>query len=145
VRLDLAEPEPANSVAILFRQVRYGFFNPQRDGLVDDPWRWRWSTLRDLGGACLPAWMELPRVAQTLELPPPRALRRLTTIGDFRAPALESKSLAAALGCGTVERARGQRVEGLDADRDADPATLESTLQSRPRAVGQDCVTRLTG
>lgn len=54
VALDLLEPEPANSAAILFRQIRYGYFNPRREGLVTDPWSWRWSTLRDLGGACDP-------------------------------------------------------------------------------------------
>ena len=50
-RFDLADPEPGNSPAIVARQMRYGFFNPVRAGLTDDPWRWRWSTLRDLGRA----------------------------------------------------------------------------------------------
>ena len=86
VRFDLPDPEPGNSPAIVSRQMRYGFFNPQRAGLVDDPWRWRWSTLRDLGRACHPVWTDLPSVASVLELTPRQALHRLTTLGDYDAP-----------------------------------------------------------
>lgn len=96
VQLDLLEPERANSAPILFRQIRYGLFNPCRDGLVDDPWSWRWSTLRDLGGACGTIWTPLPRVARMIEMAPEQALRRLTAVGDFRAPPLESPSLIVA-------------------------------------------------
>lgn len=93
VRLDLADPEPANSPAILFRQIRYGVFNPYREGLVDDPWRWRWSTLRDLGGACDPVWTPLSRVASAVGLSPHETLRRLTSTADFHAPVLKAPSL----------------------------------------------------
>ena len=96
VRLDLADPEPANSVPIMFRQIRYGVFNPYRDGLVDDPWRWPWSTLRDLGGACVTTWTPLPHVASALHLPPRVALQRLTTIADFQAPLPATPSLLVA-------------------------------------------------
>ena len=85
VRFDVLEPEPANSRAVLGRMMRYGLFNPVRAGLVDDPWMWRWSTLRDLGGATHPPWMTLLQVAGALELPPDVALRTLTTIGNQRA------------------------------------------------------------
>lgn len=125
VRLDLAEAEPANSAAILFRQVRYQLFNPRREGLVDDPWAWRWSTLRDLGGVCVPVWTGLSRVASALELPPRRALGRLTAIGDFRAPELMAPSfgfasleavlaaVAAALRCSTEEVLRRPKARRL--------------------------------
>jgi len=86
VRFDLREAEVAHSTEIAGRMMRYGFFNPVRAGLVDDPWRWRWSTLRDLGGAAHPCWTSLDRIAAALELPAGKALRALTTIANHRAP-----------------------------------------------------------
>ena len=55
IQFDVLEPELANSVAIAQRMMRYGYFNPVHAGLVDDPWRWPWSTLRDLVGAAYPS------------------------------------------------------------------------------------------
>lgn len=51
VRFDVLEPAPAYSPAILPRKIRYVHRNPVLERLVDDPWTWPWSTLRDLGGA----------------------------------------------------------------------------------------------
>lgn len=96
VRFDVLEPEPANSFAIAGRQMRYGFFNPVRSGLVDDPWRWTFSTLRDLGGAAYPVWTPLPEVSARLDLPPDRALRGLTVTADTRPPALATELPAVA-------------------------------------------------
>jgi len=54
VALDLNTPEAATTRAIAARQIRYGFLNPVRAGLVSDPWSWPWSTLHDLAGAVDP-------------------------------------------------------------------------------------------
>ena len=84
VRMDVAAAERASTRKILGRQVRYGLYNPVRAGLVDDPWCWRWSTLRDLGTACYPVWTPLPRIARSLQLPPQRALRGISHLGEHR-------------------------------------------------------------
>lgn len=96
VRFDIEDPEPGNSPAIVMRQIRYGYFNPQRAGLIQDPWCWRWSTLRDLGGACHPVWTDLGSVASVLRLPPRQALHQLTTVADCAAPPLRAPTVAVA-------------------------------------------------
>lgn len=83
VRFDVLEPQPAASMAIAARMVRYGVLNPVRAGLVDDPFAWPWSTLRDLVGACFPIWTPLHGVAQALGLRPGTAIRRLCTTADL--------------------------------------------------------------
>ena len=89
VRMDVLEPDRANSAAIAGRKMRYGFFNPVRAGLVDDPWRWTFSTLRDLGGAAYPLWTQ--------------------TLVELGAPS--GRGLAERIGCSTatVRRHRSQR------------------------------------
>jgi hypothetical protein len=59
--------------------MRYGFFNPVRAGLVDDPWAWGWSSLRELVGAAHPEWMSLDQLAARFSMPPHSLLQRLTT------------------------------------------------------------------
>jgi hypothetical protein len=86
VRFDVREPEVAHNADIAGRMMRYGFFNPVRARLVDDPWRWQWSTLRDLGGAAYPCWTPLDRVAAFLERSPSSAMRGLTTLGNHHGP-----------------------------------------------------------
>lgn len=81
VRFDVLEPQPATSVAILGRMMRYGFFNPIRAGLTDDPFAWPWSTLRDLVGAAAPIWTPLSRIASTLRQSTAATMRGLTAIG----------------------------------------------------------------
>ena len=88
VRLDVEEPVPAHTPAIAGRQMRYGFGNPLRAGLVDDPWAWPWSTLRDLGGAAYPRLTELTDVAARLHLAPRHAMRALTHFADLHVPPL---------------------------------------------------------
>jgi|GEM_PF-840715 len=96
VRFDVLDPEPGNSAAIVGRMIRYGVFNPVRARLVEDAWAWRWSTLRDLGGACHPVWTSLDRIAAALELPPDVTLRSLTTIaGERLAPPAREPVLTA--------------------------------------------------
>jgi hypothetical protein len=85
VRFDIIV-EPANTAAIAGRMLRYGLWNPVEEGLVDDPWGWRWSTLRDLGGAAHPCWTPLDRVAAALQTTPTATLRRLTTVANRTAP-----------------------------------------------------------
>jgi hypothetical protein len=80
VRFDVLTPQSAHSVAIGGRMIRYGFFNPPRARLTDDPFAWPWSTLRDLVGASEPIWTPLSRLASTLRLSAEATLRGLTTI-----------------------------------------------------------------
>jgi hypothetical protein len=88
VRFDVKPSEPAHTRAIAGRQMRYGFRNAVAAGLVDDPWRWPFSTLRDLGGATYPLWTPLPDVARHLQLPPRDAMRALTAMADVAVPPL---------------------------------------------------------
>jgi len=90
IRFDIAVFDHATTPQILGRMIRYGFYNPVRAGLVDDPWRWPWSSLRDLAACVFPVWTELGHVAQALRLSPSRALRGLTCLGESRpaAPAV---------------------------------------------------------
>ncbi|MEZ4447124.1 MAG: hypothetical protein R3B72_49050 [Polyangiaceae bacterium] len=83
-RFDLLPAEPANSPRIALRQIRYALFNPVRAGLVEDPWCWRWSTLRDLGGACFPIWTPVSHVSAALDMAPARTLSTLTSLADHR-------------------------------------------------------------
>jgi hypothetical protein len=130
IRFDVLEPEPIHSRDIAGRKIRYGFFNPLRARSVDDPWRWRWSTLRDLGGAAYPCWTSLDRVAEFLGVRPAVALRKLTSIGECRPPLLRT------------ERAAIASVEGV---RAAVAATLRIRIEevaTRPlgrRLVIQAC------
>lgn len=78
IRFEHLPPEPAHSIDIARRKVRYVLLNPVNEGLVDDPWAWRWSTLRDLAGAAHPVWTSAARVASVLAIPPSWLLQRLT-------------------------------------------------------------------
>ncbi len=84
VRFDVVHVEPASSSAIAARMIRYGLLNPVRSGLVDDPWKWHWSTLRDLGGAVHPVWTDATAVARRLAVPPANLLTKLSTTADER-------------------------------------------------------------
>ncbi len=126
VRFDLLPPEPANSPAITMRMIRYGFFNPVREGLVDDPWSWRFSTLRDLGGAAHPVWTEPARVATAIGAPSARLLAELTTTADHRA---------------TAPQPNARLVASTDALRAAVAAALRwSDEQVRSSVVGRRLV-----
>jgi hypothetical protein len=99
-RFEAGDPQVANTPAIAARMVRYAFLNPVRGGLVDDPWEWRWSTLRDLGGATYPTWTDRAALARLLHLHPSALLRQLTETADHRPPPLASRSpdLASTMG-----------------------------------------------
>jgi hypothetical protein len=84
VQFDVMPAEVANTTAIAARMVRYGFFNPVRAGLVDDPWEWRWSTLRDLLGVSHPIWTARDAVAKALAIAPSKLLGVLTNSADHR-------------------------------------------------------------
>jgi hypothetical protein len=96
IRFDVLEPEVANSVKTAGRMMRYGFYNPVRAGFVDDPWRWPFSTLRDLGGAVHPAWTPISTISAFLGLSPATALRTLTTVANrcAKAPIVARVELA---------------------------------------------------
>ena len=84
LRFDTNVTAWATTPDILARQIRYGFFNPVRAGLVDDPWAWPWSSLRDLGGACVPVWTPLERVTAVTRRTSAAALRALTHLAPLR-------------------------------------------------------------
>ncbi len=52
------------------RVVRYLALNPSRDGLVDDPLCWPWSTHRDVVGAIADPWVDASRLANELRQSP---------------------------------------------------------------------------
>lgn len=101
IRFEHLPPEPAHSIEIARRKVRYVLLNPVSERLVDDPWAWRWSTLRDLGGAAHPIWTPAERVASVLAIPRSWLLHRLTngldrkTTAPLRASATVTASVAA--------------------------------------------------
>ena len=103
VRFDLLEPQVCNSPAIATRTVRYAILNPVRAGLVECPWAWPFSTLRDVAGLVGSPWVEAGALAARLRLPRGQLLRRITETADLR-PELPSSgapllvSLDAALG-----------------------------------------------
>lgn len=84
IRFEHLPPEPAHSIDIARRKVRYVLLNPVSEGLVDDPWAWRWSTLRDLAGAAHPVWTPAERVASVLAIAPSWLLQRLTNGLDHK-------------------------------------------------------------
>lgn len=69
----------AERLAIATQMMRDAFDRPVREGLVADPWAWRWSTLRDLAGAADPVWTPASRIAKELGVAPSRL------IGPYRA------------------------------------------------------------
>jgi hypothetical protein len=83
VRFDVIV-ETANSADIAIRMIRYGFLNPVSDGLIRDPYAWRWSTLRDLIGAAHPIWTRAPVVAAALGVKEEALVRRVTHSADLR-------------------------------------------------------------
>lgn len=129
VRFDIMV-ERANTAAIAGRMIRYGLWNPVEEGLVGDPWAWRWSTIRDLGGAAHPCWTPLDRVAALLQMSPAAALRKLTTVANRTALA---------------PIVRTQSVASIDGVRSAVAAALrvpEAEVASRPlgrRLMVQAC------
>lgn len=50
----------------LHRQTRYVVLNPCREGLVDDPLAWCWSTHRDVMGATANPWVPERRIVNVL-------------------------------------------------------------------------------
>lgn len=141
VRFDVLEPEVANSAAIAGRMIRYGLFNPVRAGLVDDPWRWPWSTLRDLGGVAFPIWTRLSVLASLLGIGPAAALRCLTTLGDHRPPLPMPGNVAVA----TIDSTRAAVVAALRArDREiVSSATGRRLIVQSCYAIGSPCSHRL--
>lgn len=96
VRFDIGPEDIANTREIAGRMVRYGVFNPVRAGLVDDPWAWPWSTLRDLGGSVFPVWTPAAAVGAAIGVRAPAVIGRLTTNADFRAVTPKGAPIAAA-------------------------------------------------
>jgi hypothetical protein len=115
IRFDVMSAETANSVAIAARMVRYGLLNPVRAGLVDDPWRWRWSSLRDLGGAAHPTWTDRDAIARSLRIPAARLLEQLASTADLRSPPLACEPVLTATFEGLV-RASAAALRWTDAD-----------------------------
>jgi hypothetical protein len=66
---DTPAPEPIRARDVLARQVRYVALNPCRARLVRCPLAWRWSTHRDVIGACVEPWVTPGRLAAALERP----------------------------------------------------------------------------
>jgi len=124
VRWDVLPPEPANTAAILGRQIRYILRNPVAAGLVGDVWEWPWSTLRDLAGVVADPWTGVRRVARLCGQIPRTLLQFVTTVDGRAAEPL-------------VRPAADTIVASFDACRAAAAAALRCTLAdtaSYPRA-----------
>jgi hypothetical protein len=115
VRFDILPDGLANSADIAFRMVRYGFSNPVRAGLVDDPWAWPWSTLRDLVGAVVSIWTSPPHLAAMLAVPTQRLVAELTTTADRRTPPPRRTEVATA-SFGALRSAVGSALRLRDDD-----------------------------
>jgi hypothetical protein len=68
----------------LARALRYVFLNPVRARIVDDPWTWPWSTLRDLVAAVHPIWTDARTISRRTRIPGRELVTRLTTTADAR-------------------------------------------------------------
>lgn len=76
---------PATTSLIAERMVRYISLNALRARLVDDPWLWPWTTVRELAGATVDPWTrDAVRAAVPGSLD--SILRRLTSDGSCRPP-----------------------------------------------------------
>jgi len=123
VRFDIGPEDLANTREIAGRMIRYGIFNPVRAGLVDDPWAWPWSTLRDLGGAAHPVWTAAPSVGAAIGLRSRSVLAMLTSTADFRAASPQRTAIAAAslealqAAVGAALRVTAREVASLPAGR----------------------------
>jgi hypothetical protein len=99
VRFDVTV-QPAHTTQITMRAIRYAHVNPVRGGLVDDPWKWRWSTLRDLVGAAHPVWTSIDAVAAAIAMPPSRVILAVSTDADVRATPPQRVPVRAATAAG---------------------------------------------
>jgi hypothetical protein len=75
---DFTKPAPCYSLPILRRKTRYTHLNPVREGVVDDPLVWPWSTLRDALGVVVDPWVAPGRMQRILRQAP-RQLHAFTT------------------------------------------------------------------
>ena len=123
-RFDILPPEVANSVSIAGRMVRYGYFNPVRAKLIDDPFSWPWSSLRDLIGASEPVWTPQARLREFLRLSAADTLRTLTTIGGVTYPT-PTRRLVHAASIDEVRRAVRSALRLVECNGDA---TVERQL-----------------
>lgn len=96
VRFDIGPEDLANTREITGRMIRYGVFNPVRAGLVDDPWAWPWSTLRDVGGAAHPCWTSPAAIGAAIGVRAPAVIGLLTSNADFRVAPPRRTPIAAA-------------------------------------------------
>ena len=97
--------QPATTAKIMWRIVRYILWNPVRANLVEDPWSWPWSTLRDLGGVIVQPW--------TIE--PIRQLARRVGVAPYAGASSADHARRIPIAAGTtesyLERERGRRVK----------------------------------
>lgn len=66
-------------------ETGYHYVNPVNDGIVDDPWKWPWSTLRDVGGLIVDPWT-VEAVRRVAPVSASRILRSLTDAGNRTCP-----------------------------------------------------------
>lgn len=80
--------QPATTAKVVWRVIRYVVNNPVRAGLVDDPWCWPWSTLRDLGGVIARPWTvaSVREAARSVGVSRARVLPELSSLNGAPVP-----------------------------------------------------------
>jgi hypothetical protein len=141
VRFDVLPPQPANSMEIAHRAVRYVLLNPVNEGLVGDPWMWRWSTLRDLGGAAYPVWTPVARLAEALAIQRSWLVHRVTNSTDHKSVAPRASEPIVASIAALCE-AVGAALRMTDAEVRADLLARRLVVQAA-HAIGMPSLTAL--
>lgn len=75
LKWDVTHETPSTTRKILTRTVGYIWLNPVRGGLVEDPFAWPWSTLRDAVGAVADPWVRGRRLTIKLRRSVDRLVR----------------------------------------------------------------------
>jgi hypothetical protein len=115
-RWDLGPVTPVNTKEIARRVVRYHGLNPLREGLVDDPLAWVFSTLRDGVGAIADPWVSPARLQDCLDWTP-STMHRFVVSDPACGPETRRPIQRLRPGCAVV---------GLDAVIDACAASLRA-------------------
>ena len=138
IAFDVWPAATAERLAIATQMMRDAFDRPVREGLVADPWAWRWSTLRDLAGAADPIWTPASRIAKALGVAPSRLIATFTS----SEPPKRASALLASVAGLRAAVAAALRIELEEVDRTARSRRLVAQVAA---AIEMPGVRRLAG